>query len=107
MAQISAVKNALQSVVKKDRLLNAVFAGGKSFVVSISRTFYAFWLQTTGLMYVLFTVLGASSLVHEYYKKDHVVDHKRVAIEAIFTVVCFYFTVHSFVKASRTLKRKK
>jgi len=106
MAQISAVKNALQSVVKKDRLLNAVFAGGKSFVMSVSRTFYAFWLQTTGLMFVLFTVLGASSLVREYYKKDHFADHKRAVIETIFTVVCFYFTMHSFIKASRTLKRK-
>ncbi|HEY5028082.1 MAG TPA: hypothetical protein VIK39_06705 [Candidatus Angelobacter sp.] len=106
MAQISAVKNALQSVVKKDRLLNAVFAGGKSFVVSISRTFYAFWLQTTGLMYVLFTFMGSASLVREYYKKDHFADHKRVAIETIFTLVCLYFTMHSFVKAKRTLKRK-
>ena len=106
MAQISAVKNALQSVVKKDRLLNAVFAGGKSFVMSVSRTFYAFWLQTTGLMFVLFTVLGASSLVRQYHK-DHFADHQRATIEAIFTVVCFYFTIHSFIKASRTLKRKK
>lgn len=106
MAQISAVKNALQSVVKKDRLLNAVFAGGKSFVVSVSRTFYAFWLQTTGLIFVLFTVLGASSLVRQYHK-DHFADHQRATIEGIFTVVCFYFTVHSFIKASRTLKRKK
>ena len=105
MAQISAVKNAVQSVVKKDRLLNAVFAGGKSFFTSVSRTFYAFWLQTTGLMFALFTVLGASSLVRQYHK-DHFADHQRATIEAIFTVVCFYFTMHSFIKASRTLKRK-
>jgi hypothetical protein len=105
MGQIFAVKNALQSVVKKDRLLNAAFAGGKSFVVSVSRTFYAFWLQTTGLMFVLFTVLGASSLVRQYHK-DHFADHQRATIETIFTLVCFYFTIHSFIKASRTLKRK-
>ena len=49
MPEISNVKNALQAVVKKDRLLNAVFAGGKSFVLSVGRTFYAFWLQATGL----------------------------------------------------------
>lgn len=105
MAQSSGVKNALQTVVKKDRLLNAVFSGGKSFVVSVSRTFYAFWLQTTGLMYVLFTVLGSSSLVRQYHK-DHFADHRRVAIETTFTLVCFYFTMHSFMKAKRTLKRK-
>jgi hypothetical protein len=105
MAQISTVKNALQSVVKKDRLLNAVFAGGKSFVVSVSRTFYAFWLQTTGLMYVVFTLAGSASLVRQYHK-DHFADHQRVAIETAFTLVCFYFTLHSFMKAKRTLKRK-
>src|SRR5438270_12920035 len=105
MAQISAVKNAVQSVVKKDRLLNAVFAGGKSFVTSVSRTFYAFWLQTTGLMFVLFTVLGASSLVRQYHK-DHFPDHQRVILQSIPTLLCLYFTVHSFLKASRTLKRR-
>jgi len=42
MAEISNVKNALQSVVKKDRLLNAIFAGSKSFVVSMARTAYVF-----------------------------------------------------------------
>ena len=105
MAQISAVKNALQTVVKKDRLLNAVFAGGKSFITSVSRTFYAFWLQTTGLMFVLFTVLGASSLVRQYHK-DHFADHQRLVIETIFTVVCLWFTVVSFSRAKRTQKRK-
>ncbi|MGZ7077196.1 MAG: hypothetical protein ACXVJL_14445 [Candidatus Angelobacter sp.] len=105
MAQISGVKNALQTVVKKDRLLNAVFAGGKSLVVSLGRTFYAFWLQTTGLMYVLFTSLGCASLARQYHK-DHFADHQRVAIETTFTLVCLYFTLHSFIKAKRTVKRK-
>jgi hypothetical protein len=105
MPEISNVKNALQTVVKKDRLLNAVFAGGKSLVVSLGRTFYAFWLQATGLMFVLFTVLGGASLLRQYHK-DHFADHKRFLIETVFTIVCAYFTLHSFIKASRTVKRK-
>ncbi len=105
MPEISNVKNALQTVVKKDRFLNAVFAGGKSLVVSLGRTFYAFWLQATGLMFLLFTVLGGASLLRQYHK-DHFGDHKRFLIETLFTVVCAYFTLHSFLKASRTTKRK-
>jgi uncharacterized membrane protein len=105
MPQISTVKNALQTVVKKDRLLNAVFAGGKSFIVSVSRTFYALWLQTTGLIFVFFTLAGIGSLVRQYHK-DALADHKRVAVEIIFTLVCFWFTVVSFSKAKRTSKRK-
>jgi hypothetical protein len=105
MPGISNVKNALQTVVKKDRLLNALFAGGKSFVVSVSRTFYAFWLQATGLVFLLLTVTGASSLVY-YYRKNQFADRKRFWIEAGFTLVCGYFTVHSFMKAKRTVNRK-
>jgi hypothetical protein len=104
MPQISNVKNALQSVVKKDRLLNAVFAGGKSFVVSVGRTFYAFWLQATGLIFVMFTIMGVSNLVQHYHKHD--LDQKRLIIVGGVTVVCAYFTLHSFLKAKRTVRRK-
>jgi hypothetical protein len=105
MPQISAVKNALQSVVKKDRLVNAVFTGGKSFIVCVSRTFYAFWLQTTGLIFVLFTGTGIAALVKQYHSHN-MADHKRLLIVGAFTLICGYFTLHSFVKARRTLKRK-
>lgn len=106
MAQISAVKNALQSVVKKDRLLNAVFAGGKSFVVSVSRTFYAFYLQATGLIFLMFTGYGVWNLYH-HYRLDHFADRMRLWIVGPVTLILACFTVHSFIKASRTLKRKK
>jgi hypothetical protein len=105
MPEISNVKNALQTVVKKDRILNAVFAGGKSLVVSLGRTFYAFWLQATGLIYVFLFISGAGSLIY-HFRRDHFTDHKRFLIEAAFTLVCGYFTLHSFIKASRTVKRK-
>ena len=105
MPEISTVKNALQTVVKKDRLLNAVFAGGKSLIVSISRTFYALWLQTTGLIFLFFTVGGGASLVRQY-RKDGFADHQRVLIESAFTLICAYFTLLSFLKARRTAKRK-
>lgn len=105
MPQISNVKNALQSVVKKDRLLNAVFAGGKSFVFSMGRTFYAFWLQATGLIFVVFTLGGAGALVRQY-RLDHFADKKRLFVEIAFTLVCALFTLQSFVQAKRTLRKK-
>jgi hypothetical protein len=105
MPEISTVKNALQTVVKKDRLLNAVFAGGKSLVVSMGRTFYAFWLQATGLIYLSFTLAGGGSLFFEY-RKHGFADPKRLLIESAFTLVCGYFTLLSFLKAGRTSRRK-
>lgn len=105
MPEISTIKNSLQTVVKKDRLLKAAFAGGKSLVVSFGRAFYALWLQTTGLMFLFFTLGGAASLIRQY-RRDHFADHQRLAIETIFTVVCLWFTVVSFSRAKRTTKRK-
>jgi uncharacterized membrane protein len=105
MPEISTVKNALQTVVRKDRFLNAVFAGGKSLVVSLSRTAYAFWLQTTGLVFLFFTAGGVFSLTRQY-RRDHFADHQRLLIEAAFTLVCAYFTLLSFLKARRTAKKK-
>jgi len=105
MPEIYNVKNALQTVVKKDRVLNAVFAGGKSFIVSLSRTFYSLWLQTTGLFFVFFTLAGIGALTRQY-RADHFADHKRVTVEILFTLVCFWFTLVSFSRAKRTSKRK-
>ena len=104
MPEISNIKNAVQTVVKKDRLLNAVFAGTKSFVVSVSRTFYAFWLQATGLVFLVFTLGGVASLVRHYHS-DHFADRKRLLVEAGFTLVCALFTLQSFLKAKRTQRR--
>ena len=105
MPEISTIKNSLQTIVKKDRVLNAVFAGGKSFILSVSRTFYAFWLQTTGLLYLFFTGAGAVYLFRRY-RADHFADLKPFLIVSTFTLVCGYFTLLSFLKAARTTKRK-
>ena len=104
MPEISNVKNAVQAVVKKDRFLNAAFAGGKSLVLSLARTFYTFYLQTTGLIFLLFTVTGVWDLFHHY--RIGRLDSKRLWIEGPATVILAYFTVHSYWKAARTIKKK-
>jgi hypothetical protein len=40
------------------------------------------------------------------YHRDQFADRKRFWIELAFTLVCSYFTAHSFVKANRTVKKK-
>jgi hypothetical protein len=105
MPGTSTVKNVVQTIVKKDKWLNAAFAGAKHVVFSFGRVFYAFWLQTTGLVFVLLTLAGIKALSWEYYK-FHFADHKRVAVECLFTVACLVFTIQSFGKAKRTLKKR-
>lgn len=104
MPQISTVKNAVQSVVKKDRWLNAAFVGAKSMAISFGRTFYAFWLQATGLIYLVLTGSGIYYLIHQYHA-DHFADRKHLWVPLFTTFVCFCFTLQSFSKAKRTLKR--
>ena len=104
MPQISTVKNAVQSAVKKDKWLNAAFAGAKSMAISFGRTFYAFWLQTTGLIYLTLTGSGIYYLIREY-RKNHFADHVHFFVPLFTTFVCFCFTIQSFTKAKRTLKR--
>jgi Mn2+/Fe2+ NRAMP family transporter len=105
MPPLSTVKNALQTTVKKDRLLNAIFAGSKTLLVSLGRTLYAFWLQTTGLVFMVFTVMAGSALVRQYHK-DHFADRQRLWLTGAFFVVCLWFTLVSFRRAKKTLKAK-
>jgi hypothetical protein len=94
----------VQGVVKKDRLFGAIVSSTKSVLITFGRTFYAFWLQMTGLLFIFFTMGGIGALIKQYH--THFANHKDVAIAGIFTFVCFCFTVQSFVKARKTLKRR-
>ncbi len=90
---------------KRDRLLGAIFAGGKTILVSFMRTFYALWLQVTGLFFVLFTIMFSSNLVRQY-RANHFADRHRFWLTVGFLVVSLWFTLVSFRRAKSTLKRK-
>jgi hypothetical protein len=59
------------------------------------------WLEVTGLIFALFTVVGGSALVRQY-RADHMANLRHAVTVAGFTLVCGWFTVVSFVKARRT-----
>lgn len=98
MPPLSLTKGALQN-----RVANALWVAGKGFVVQAARVFYALWLQATGLVFAVFTVVGASDLVR-HFRADHLQDHRRAATVSLFTLACLWFTVLSFVRARRTRK---
>ncbi|MBZ5531303.1 MAG: hypothetical protein LAO20_07725 [Acidobacteriia bacterium] len=100
MPDISAAKKPPQ---KRDRLLHAILAGGKTLVVSFAKTLYALWLEVTGLMFAIFAVMGGSRLFAQY-TKDHFADRKRFWVILAFTVVCAWFTLVSFTRAKKTRK---
>jgi len=96
MPPLTAVKGLIQN-----RVASALFVATKSFVVSAARTFYALWLQATGLIFGVFTVVGGSALLKQY-RLDHFADHRRLIAVTGFTLLCLWFTVASFVRAART-----
>lgn len=98
MPEFSATKGPIQS---RNRLANALLGAAKGFFVTAAKTFYALWLEVTGLMFAVLTVGGASALVRQY-RADHLADHRRFLTVTAFTLVCGWFTVFSFVKAKRT-----
>ena len=92
--------NSLTSHVRS-RLGYAVLSGVRSVVSSFARTLYVLWLQTTGLMFAAFTLIGVSSLVRLWRAHAWKGDPHRFWTTIGFTTVCFGFTIMSFVKAKR------
>jgi hypothetical protein len=109
MPELSTAKSPVQrvktSAQKRDRLLGAIFAGGKTILISFARTGYALWLEVTGLLCALIAVRYGSALFHEY-QANHAASGHRFWTFAVFTVVFGWFTVLSFVK-SRRMKSKQ
>jgi hypothetical protein len=98
MPDLSAIKGPIQS---RNRLANAVLVAAKGFLITAAKTFYALWLEVTGLIFAVLTVAGGSALVRQY-RADHLADHARFLTVTAFTLACGWFTVLSFVKAKRT-----
>jgi len=103
IAEMPDASTAKASVQKRDRLIGAIFAGGKTLIVSFLKTFYALWLETTGLLFGAFTVMGGAALLRQY-RADHFHDHQRFLLVGVFTVVCAWGTLVSFMRARRTRK---
>lgn len=89
-----------RTAASKGRIMGAILAGGKTIVVSFARTMYVLWLQVTGLIFVVFAVMGASALAMQY-KKDHFADRNRFYVTILFICVCAWFGLVSFVRAKK------
>ncbi|HWX55161.1 MAG TPA: hypothetical protein VN176_11285 [Verrucomicrobiae bacterium] len=100
MPQGFAIK--LTRAVARSRLGTALFSGAKTFIVSLLRTLYVLWLQVTGVLFAAFTVIGGAGLFRQYRAGTLATDRTRFALTLLFIAVCGWFTLVSFVRASRT-----
>jgi hypothetical protein len=101
---MSPVSSVSKNVQKKDKLLGAILASTKTVAISFGRTFYALWLQVTGLFFILFSMLAAKMLWKQYMT-NHFADRVRFWEAVVFLTISLWFTLVSFRKASRTLKK--
>lgn len=101
MPELTAAK---RPVVSRNRTLRALLTAGKGLAISFAKTLYALWLEVTGLLFAALTVSGVGAIVRQY-RADHLADHRRLVGVSIFTLMCGWFTVVSFVRAKRTRKK--
>jgi hypothetical protein len=99
-----AVLNIITSQVRalaRNRIGYAVFSGVKAAATSFAKTLYVHRLQTTGLMFAAFTLMGGTAMFRLYRAHAWTGDPRRFWITLTFTSVCFGFTIMSFWKAKR------
>lgn len=87
------------------RLGYAFFVGARTLVISFARTLYALWIEVTGLLFGIFTVMGATALYRFYRANPQMPDRTKLWSGVAFTMVCAWFTVVSFWKSRKLRKR--
>src|ERR1051326_9059515 len=107
VVRVASAARKAGSSAKKDRLMGAIFAGAKTFLGAFARAMYALWLQGSGQIYVMFTVLAGSYLIRQYRANhNHFANTRPFWQVGAFFVVCLWFTVVSFWRAKKTMKGK-
>jgi glycerol-3-phosphate acyltransferase PlsY len=89
----------------QNRLTYAVFSGFKAVATSFGRTIYVLWLEMTGFVFAIFTVISGSALLRQYRAQAWLTDKHRFWATIAFTSVSAWFTLTSFFRARRTRKK--
>jgi hypothetical protein len=91
----------------QNRWARAFYRGGSSFLESAGGAAHALWLEVTGFLFLVLSVVGAGATVREYHEYvAGAVSRNRVALAALFTLLFLYFGIESFVRARRKGKRR-
>lgn len=88
--------------LRGNRVARASWTAGSRVIASLGRILHTFFLETMGLFFLLFMMIGAAGTYREYraYAAGQV-GLQRVALALVFAVVFAYFAVSSFLRARR------
>lgn len=85
--------------VRRSRTYSAVLSAGRATFSHFSGVLRQLWLEITGFVFLIFAMVGAVALVHQYnaYHAGRS-SSGRVAIAAAFTLAFGWFGVTSFLR---------
>lgn len=90
----------------KSRLVRACYNAGSATMRSIKRVIHVLWLEVTGLLFLLFALVGAGAAIREYHK--HVAGSAgsgKMLLAGFFAVLFTYFGVSSFWRSRKRAAR--
>ncbi len=87
---------------KGKRVLSGLFAGGNSFLRTLTRVLHLLFLQVTGFLFLVIAVLIGSKTVQEYHRyQAGQVAANRFYLALFFTGLFVYFGLSSFWRARK------
>jgi tryptophan-rich sensory protein len=89
-------------MLRRNRYIDAGIEAGKVTIAQTTKAAHSLWLQITGFVFCVFSVVGASALWREYQSLQRPwTQDARFLITAVFTLMFAYFGISAFVKARR------
>lgn len=90
----------------KNRWVRAAYNGASVTLGHVSRVLHVLWLELTGLMFLLFALVGAAAAVREYHRHTGGTGwNAKVLLAASIAVMFTYFGLSSFWRSRRRSSR--
>lgn len=86
----------------KSRLVRACYNAGSATMRSIRRVVHVLWLELTGLLFLLFALVGGAAAVREYHRHTAgAAGSGKMLLAAFFALLFAYFGVSSFWRSRK------
>jgi hypothetical protein len=86
----------------KSRLVRACYNAGSATMRSMKRVVHVLWLEVTGLMFLLFALVGGGAAIREYHHRAAgSAGSAKMLLAAFFALMFTYFGVTSFWRSRK------
>lgn len=90
----------------KSRLVRACYNAGSATMSSVKRVIHVLWLEVTGLMFLLFALVGAGAAIREYHRHAAgTAGSGNMLLAGFFALMFTYFGVSSFWRSRKRGRR--